>query len=265
MRFGCCTNMISTFPDGTGIEHVEKIKKAGYDYIELPLAQIMDLSAKEFITLEKKMEEFNMPCEACNNFFPARIRLTGENCNINEILEYVEGALNRAALLGAKTIVFGSAGAKNVPAGFSHEEALSQILFLLRKIGRYAEKSGITIVIEPLNKLESNIINTVEDGLKLAKGVNRENVKLLVDYYHLSVEKEGLEVLKKAGESIRHVHFARPEGRVFPCSQDSEEYALFFEKLKEIGYEGGISIEAYSNFFTNDLKKSLDLLKGVRF
>ncbi len=263
MKFGCCTNMIAACPDGTGIEHVESLARAGYDYVELPLAQIMDLSHEEFGSLKRKMEEANIPCEACNNFFPARIRLTGENTDKAAISEYTEAALDRAAQLGAKTVVFGSSGAKNVPGGFPHEKAWTQLVFLLRNIDEAAGKHGITVAIEPLNRLESNIINTAEEGLRLAQDVNRANIKLLVDYYHLAMEKESPDILKKAGKYIRHVHFARPEGRVFPGGSDPEDYSLFFKKLADTGYDGRVSVEAYSRDFAADFIKSLELLKAA--
>ncbi len=261
MRVGCCTNMVAAYPDGTGIEHIKTLKDAGYDYIELPLAQMMELSDKEFNILKDRVYSSGINCEACNNFFPAKIRLTGNEVKQNEIERYVNAAVDRASQLGVKVIVFGSSGAKNVPPGFPANKAWKQIVKVLRDINEIVKPRGITIVIEHLNRSESNIVNTVSEAYKLANEVDRENIRLLVDYYHLIKEFDDPGVLAGMGECIRHIHFARPEGRTFPGWTDSDNYGIFFDCLKEIRYAGRISIEAYTDEFYKDAKKSLDFLR----
>jgi sugar phosphate isomerase/epimerase len=257
--------MVSTLQDGIGAEWVEELKEIGYDYVELPLAQIMDLNDEEFSRLKDKIFSSGLNCELCNNFFPARIKLTGSEVNNTAISEYINEALHRAAQLGVKIIVFGSSGAKNVPQGFPKDRAWTQIVSLLQYINGEVKKYGITIVIEPINRFESNIVNTVAEGLTLAKEVAGENVKLLVDYYHLVMEKEGQEVLLEAGDYLRHIHFAGPTGRVYPNEFDLElyDYKAFLTTLKRVGYDGRISIEAYTKDFVNDAKNSLLLLKKL--
>src|SRR4030043_306672 len=187
MRIGYCTNLIATQTDGTGREWIEKGKESGFDYVELPLAQIVDLNDREFSSLKERMDLSGLKCEVCNNFFPGHVRLTGNAVDYGKIEEYLEKALGKAAQLGVKVIVFGSP--KNVPEGYPMGKAWSQLVELLKTIDPLVRTKGITIVIEPLCKLESNIINTAAEGLRLVKAVDRENIKLLVDYYHLVMEK----------------------------------------------------------------------------
>ena len=111
-----------------GQEAVPLFAKLGYDYIELPLAQIMDLSEADFKDALNIIRAEGIPVEACNNFFPARIRLTGEDAKLSLALEYVNAAAQRAAAMGAKIIVLGSSGAKNIPQGYPYESARGQLL-----------------------------------------------------------------------------------------------------------------------------------------
>lgn len=253
--------MLSGHPDGTGIEHIEILKKTGYDYVELPLAQIMQLPADAFKNLLKKLGAAGLKCEACNNFFPANIRLTGNEMNTGSILSYAAASLEKAALLGVEVIVFGSSQARNVPEGFPREKAWRQLKDILRIIGEMAGPMNIFIAIEPLNRSESNIVTTVSEGFALAKEVRRNNVRLLVDYYHIAVEKDSLDDVKNAGNFIRHVHFSRPEGRTFPTIAELTDYAGFFRTLKEAGYDGRISVEAYSKNTEKYMRDSLELLR----
>ncbi len=263
MKFGCCTNMIASCSDGTGVEFIEQLKELGYDYIELPLAQIMDLSEDKFARLVDGVNASGLRCETCNNFFPAQIRLTGPEVNYEAIFDYVDKTLQRAAVLGVEIIVFGSSGARNIPKGFSKATAWKQLVTLLQYVDDKVKSLGITVVIEPLNRLESNIVNNTSEGLQLVKDVNRENVRLLVDYYHLMLEKEDLEILLNVGPNLRHIHFSRPEGRVFPLETDKNDYYSFFWNIKEIGYEGRLSIEAYTNDFSGNAAKTLVFLKKL--
>ncbi|MBC7320142.1 sugar phosphate isomerase/epimerase, partial [bacterium] len=216
MKFGCCGNMVAVEKDKTGIEIVEKLKEIGYDYIELSLAHISRLSDEEFEGLKTRLDASGLKCEACNNFFPPEIRLTGDQVDYKKIEEYLGLVLSRVNMLGVEVIVFGSGPAKMVPEGFPMEKAWQQLVELTKYISDLAEKYNVTIAIEPLRREECNIINRVSEGLRLVKEVSRGNVKLLVDFYHLRSEREDPSILKECKDHLRHVHFARFEGRTFP-------------------------------------------------
>ncbi|MGB9812111.1 MAG: sugar phosphate isomerase/epimerase family protein [Thermovenabulum sp.] len=185
MKLGCCTNLLATDIERVGIEAAQNIFPLGFDYIELPLAQIMELSDDKFDDLKIMLRSKGIKIKACNNFIPANIKLTGEEVNYNEGMDYVERALSRAEELGAKVVVFGSAGARNVAEGFPYNKALEQIFNFLEDISEIAKRHDITIAIEHLTKKESNIINSVEEALKIVMDLEKENIKLLVDYFHI--------------------------------------------------------------------------------
>lgn len=168
--------------------------------------------------------------------------------------------MDRAVRLGAKIIVFGSSGAKNVPEGFDYHRALCQTADALRIIDAFALPAGIRIAIEPLNRRESNIICSLEEGALLMKEADRSSIRLLVDYYHFMMEKESLETLVALTEDIIHVHFAEPAGRSFPTAEQ-EAYREFFTVLKEKGYDGRVSIEAYGKEPEKELEKAVFIRK----
>ena len=262
MRIGYCTNLIATQIDGTGSEWIEKGQEYGFDYVELPLAQMVDLNDEEFCSLKERVGFSGLKCEACNNFFPGSIRLTGNAVDYGKIEEYLDKALGRAAQLGVKVIVLGSPKSKNVPEGYPIDKAWSQLVELLRHIDPLVRTKGITVAIEPLCQLESNILNTGAEGLKLVKAVDRENIRLLIDYYHLVMEKEKPEIISDAESYVKHIHFANPIGRVYPTKAE-DGYIHFINLLKGIGYEDRISIEAYTKDFSHDAKRSVEILRQL--
>jgi D-psicose/D-tagatose/L-ribulose 3-epimerase len=259
MRLGCCGNMIDPARDPIGIEIVERLAGIGFDYVELSLADLAALPEEEFARLLARVERSGIRCEACNNFFPRRIRLTGTAARLDDALGYAGPALERAARLGASIIVFGSSGAKNVPEGFSKGDAWGQIVKLLQHLGPLAQAHGITIAIEPISRPESNIVNCGAEGLRLVQEVGHPAVQLLIDFYHLMVEHEDPGIVVEAGGTIRHLHFAKVEGRVFPTGRE-DAGTMFFDRLRRIGYQGRCSIEAFTGDFTSDASRALRLL-----
>lgn len=262
MRIGFCTNLIAAPIDGTGREWIEKGKEAGFDYIELPLAQMMDLNDESFCSLRERVASSGLKCECCNNFFPATIHLTGDAVDYGKIEGYLDRALNRAAQLGARMIVFGSPKSRNVPEGYPMDKARLQLVDLLRMIDPLVGKAGITVLVEPVCKLENNIVNTAREGLQLVRAVDRENIRLLVDHYHMVMENEEPEMVLDAGPYIRHTHFANPVGRVYPVEAD-DGGTRFVNFLKRIGYDGRISVEAYTQDFGHDARRSLEILRQL--
>lgn len=188
--------------------------------------------------------------------------MTGNEVDYGKIEDYLTKALGRAAELGVKVIVFGSPMSKNIPEGFPRDKAWSQLVALLRLVDPLAKEKGLTIAIEPICKGESNFINTAAEGLKLARDADRDNIRLLIDYYHLSLENENPEIILEATPYLKHIHFADPEGRAYP-REVKDEYVTFINLLKHTGYEGRISIEALSKNFDHDAKHSVEVMRQL--
>ena len=133
------------------------------------------------------------------------------------------------------------------------------------------------------------IINTFAEGVQLAKTVGLDNVKVLIDFYHMVCEKENPEVLRKYGkEYLRHVHFSYPsipeidgvrdpdnirtifEGelhrrgwwRTFPSCREEWDYTDFIQALKDCGYQGRVSLEAPVTDFDRQAQEALAFMKA---
>jgi len=149
MRFGCCGSMISPATDPIGIETVETLAEIGFDYVELSLSDLAALPEPAFSEQARRIERSGIRCEACNNFFPRTVRLTGAQARLEDAVAYAARALDRAACLGSQVVVFGSSGAKNVPEGFSRDAAWRQIIELLENLGPMAAQRNLTSALEP--------------------------------------------------------------------------------------------------------------------
>jgi D-psicose/D-tagatose/L-ribulose 3-epimerase len=218
----------------TGLKGLDAAKAAGFEYVELSATEIASLSDADFDAAAAKIKALGIPTPTANLFVPATIKLTGPDVHPDEQMAHVHKALTRLARLGTEIVVFGSA--------------------------RDPRASGITIAIEPLRKQETNIINTAAEGLELVKAIGDPNFELMIDFYHLASEHEDPSIVVTAKDHLRHLHMANPQGRVFPQKWDEFDYAPFFEKLRAIGYDKRISVEASTTDLATQGPQAIALL-----
>jgi sugar phosphate isomerase/epimerase len=245
------------------VADLDAAREAGYDYIEVSAQEVSGLSDTDFEALVARVKASPVPVRAANVFLPGSLKLTGPQVDAARQAQEVDRVLTRLSALGVRTIVFGSGKAREIPEGFSREEAFRQLVAFGQLAAEAAARKGIVIALEPLRRQETNVINTAAEGLELVEAVDRPAFQLLVDFYHLTVEGEDPAVLVRAGRRLRHVHVANPTGRVFPREGTEAAYAPFFARLREIGYTGGVSVEAGTKDLAGDAKASLALLRKL--
>lgn len=257
MKFGVCV--------GTDIEKMKYIKALGYDYAE---GHCQEIARKDRAYLDE-MKATGLPVVAANCFIG--LRVVGEEKNYAEIDAYLEKLFDNASYLGLRYLVFGSSGARRIPEGMSLEEGRAEIVeFLKYHVLPLAEKYNIVIAIEPLRPEECNAINTVADGVEVAKAVNSPYVKVLADVAHMFVQNESMDSLLEYKGFVVHAHTSNPDPdpaidkkRIYPGKGDKFSQASFVNSLKAIGVEH-CSIEADVIDFEADAEKAYDVLKELK-
>ena len=265
MKIGICINMNSTAPNKTGLEHVELYRNAGFDYLELPGGAMLIQPPRILGRMEERLLSCGLPCLAISSLVHPSVRLTGEAVVPKTVERYFDSAFALGKRLGARYFIFGSSGARNVPFGFPVRKAWSQIIDLLRRLGPQAAEAGITIVIEHINRLEGNIIDTFAQGVEAVREVDHPNVRCLVDYFHLGLGREDLEPVRGNIGLIKHAHTANLVGRTIPtpCRHDEGEVE-FLQCLKDCGYEGGVSVEGYSRDIWEEAGSSMAFMRKFK-
>jgi sugar phosphate isomerase/epimerase len=245
-----------------GLKGLALAKSVGFDYVELGTTELTALSDAEFEAAVAQVKAAGIPTPNANLFLPGTLKLTGpEPASVETQMTYVRKAFDRLNRLGVESLCFGSGGARRVPDGFPKEQAFQQLVEFGKRIAPEAKAKGITVVIEPLRKQETNIINTAGEGLELVKAVDHPNFQLLIDFYHLASEQEDPQIVVRGKDHLRHLHTANPKGRVFPLEWTEFDYGPFFAKLREIGYTGRISVEASSTDVPAEAPRSIALLR----
>lgn len=245
----------------TGPKNVGTVIDAGYDYMEIRLDDLMAKSDEDFAAIVEMFNNSAIKAECVNCFFPGGLRLTGPDVDFDALRDYTERAIKRAAALGSKLAVIGSGSARRIPEGFDNKEAFEQFVKILSMVGDIAAEQGITIVIEPLNYDETNLINTISEAVELCKKVNKPNVKVVADLFHMGRVNDPADLIITEKEYIGHIHLARVIDRDMPYEEDIPQLKEWAKIIKASGYSTGkITLEG---LFNPNLKDCLMRVKGL--
>lgn len=241
----------------TSVANYPLVKAAGYTYVESNVGYLMpDKSDAEFQEHLNEIEGLKAKIISCTGFIPGNLPLVGPETKQQEAVVWADSALRRAGMVNIPYIVLGSGRARSVPEGFSKEEATRQFISFCNQIAPLAEKYNVTVVIEPLNRAETNLINSLEEGALIVEAVNHPHVQLLCDIYHMMREDEPASEIVKYGKYIRHCHIAEKEERTSPGTK-GDDFRPYFKALKQIGYKGCVSIEGRWKDFDKEIQPAL--------
>jgi sugar phosphate isomerase/epimerase len=196
----------------------------------------------EFMPHADALRECAFPMSAANVLLPATLKCVGPDVDLARLDRYATNVFRRAKEIGMTLIVFGSAGSRMIPEGFSATKAFEQYVDVLRRFGPVAEANGVTLVVEPLNRGECNLVNTVLEGAEAVHKANHPAVKLLVDIFHMLRNGESPDDILKVGPLIRHVHVAENKDRAAPGT-NGDDFRPFFRALRQAGYNDRLALE----------------------
>ena len=272
MQFGCSLNSKTFMPEFTGssdnydpyeglvLGH-DMMRRIGYDYIEASVGVVNDLSEQELADLSRRAKDGSFALRYCNCFVPGRIPLC--TAPKQEIRDFVEATMYRLDLLGVRSVVFGSGGARRRPEDMEKAQAMEKIAEFLTCCNSVGEKYGIKTVIEPLNQRETNILNSVAESAELVRALNLPYVRLLADLFHMSMEQEDPQVLVDNCDLIAHIHVSEAPGRVYPGKLAGEHFMRCVDKLHEAHFDRDVSVECTFTDMESEAAAALKFLKKV--
>lgn len=233
MRFGCCI---------ASVEQIAVLAAAGYDYCELPAALVQPF-ADDAAALPalRALAAAPLPPESFYLLVPATLPLVGPAADHARLRSYLRRAFGRMRQLGGQVAVLGSGQARALPPDVARAVALDQLVAALRIVGEQAVAAGITLALEHLNRGECNVLNSVAECHALVVEHALDQVQLLADLHHLTLEVEPFEHVIVAAPRLAHVHVA--DGARRAPGHGGYPYAAFMRALRGIGYDQRISAE----------------------
>jgi D-psicose/D-tagatose/L-ribulose 3-epimerase len=249
MRFGI-NSFLFTSPFTTkSVSLFKTFRKWGFDTVEIPIEDPSHIDpAKVKAAADKAGIAIGSVC-ACMG--PGR-DFRGSEADQAAAMAYCKALIDQAVVLGCPSLigpvysVVGKADAVE-PAQQKVEWAL--VVKNLKVLAAYATQKGVTICVEPLNRFETDFLNTCDQGLRLIKAVGSPALKLHLDTFHMNIEeKDQAAAIRKAGKLLGHFH-ACGSDRGTPGG-DHIAWPSIVKALKSVGYKGDVVIES----FTTDVK-----------
>lgn len=251
MQYGVCADP----------KYGPRLAEAGFDFIELHVQNHFKTEQPDdvFADALARIQASPLTPLAANCFVPGHLKITGPDVDTAALAAYAKQAFSRARAAGTRLIVFGSGGARAIPEGFARDTAWAQLVDFGKLIGPLAQAEDVTVVVEPLNRGECNVLNAVGESGRYVQEVDHPNVRLLVDAYHWGLDGDSYADLVAVGPLLRHVHIATIDNRMPPGFEPCD-FTDFFSALKEAEYDGPISIEARWDDLSRDAKAAFDHL-----
>lgn len=143
------------------------------------------------------------------------------------------------------------------------KKSLNWALSAFEKVSEYAQEYNVGILLEPINRLQSNFINTTKEGIKMVEKVKRENFRLMLDLFHMNIEDISIkESLWAAKNYFKHIHIC-DSNREAP-GRGHLNFKKIIKTLKEIGYKGYLSAELWPAVDQDKTaKETIDCIKPI--
>lgn len=222
----------------------QSAQELGFDAVEIfpPSADaIRELQVPQFL------EHHNLKLAAMGTgagWVKHGLTLTSPDSSIrNQAMAFIRSIIDVAGPLGAPAIIGSMQG--RFGEGVTREQALTWLADAMKVLGAHASQYGVPLLYEPLNRYETNVCNTIDEGVNLLKKMRSKSVLLLADLFHMNIEEENIaDALKHGGKYIGHVHFVDSNRRAAGCGH--LDYAPIMAALRDINYDRYLSAEALS-------------------
>ena len=151
-------------------------------------------------------------------------------------MESLKELLTAAGALGATGVIMVPARPSQTKLG--HWEARELLVKILPELGEHAQKAGLHLLLEPLNRRECHFLRQVADGAAICRDVNHPGVRVMGDFWHMTWEETSdMAAFIAGGKYLRHVHMASRKTRRMPGEDAGDNYVDGFKGLKLIGYQ----------------------------
>ncbi|WP_069999315.1 sugar phosphate isomerase/epimerase family protein [Cellulosilyticum sp. I15G10I2] len=222
-------------------ESIRKASELGYHGVELALKTADDINPHE---LSAWLNQYKMEvsCISTGQVFAALgLYFTHPDKVMRErAIEVFNGLIDLSQDFGQIINVGRTRGF--IAEGQTYEEAERIFIDTAERICERADKKGVTIILEPVNRYEINFINNLDEGAKLAAKLKHKNIGLMPDVFHMNIEDDHIGAsLTRNADRIKYIHFA-DSNRLAP-GQGHLDFDDVFRGLKEAKFDGWASIE----------------------
>ncbi len=245
MKFGINTFLFTSPFTNQSTALFKKFKAWGFDGVEIAIEDPAHIDAA---FVKTQLDRNGLVCTSVCACFPPLRDLRGSKTQQRATIVYMKRLIDIAEVLGTKIVMgplYSATGRADAVPAADYRRQWNTVVKHLKTICAYAEARGKLICLEPLNRFETDFLNTVDQGLKMIRDVKSPALKLLLDTFHMNIEeKNSAESIRRAGRQVGHIH-ASASDRGTP-GNDQVDWNGVARALKDIRYDGAVVIESFT-------------------
>lgn len=227
------------------VELFPKIKSMGYDCVEIPVEYPEKIDAG---TVKRALEQTNLRAIVCGAFGPSR-DLTHDDESVHKnCLLYIEQCFALCNAWGASFLagpMYSAVGKARMVSKEQRKKEWDRAVTNLFKVCVMAQAHGLSIALEPLNRFESDMINTAEDVLRLVNDINHPAALVMLDGFHMSIEEHDIEkAITSTGQKLIHLQVS--ENYRGTPGTGLTPWPSLKRGLDNIRYRGAVTIESFT-------------------
>ena len=229
------------------IPYVKKVKELGFDILEIGCAFLPSMSDEYLQRLREEAEKWGVRLTGGYGPAPEHNIASADPAVVKAAFANYEKTFQKMKVAGMKKI--GGGLYSYWPVDYSKpidkQGDLARSIANVRELGDMAAAYDITLGMEVLNRFEGYLLNICDEGLEFVTKVDRPNVKLMLDTFHMNIEEDAFgDAIRKAGNRLGHFHVGEANRRP-PHAGGRIPWEEIGRALHDIGYDGDVVMEPF--------------------
>ncbi len=245
MQFGASTWLWTSPFDGSDVALLSKIATMGFDFVEIP---VEDPTTIDVAAIKSALSDTGLTPIVCAAVAGERDLSSADPANVAAATTYLTACCGLAQEWGSPLVVgplYAAVGKARLPTEAERTAEWARSVSNLRHVAGIAAAHGVRLGIEPLNRFETDMVNTTAGALRLLADIDSPHVGLSLDSFHMNIEEvDFCAAIEAAGDRLLHLQVSDSH-RGVPGDGNSD-WAGLREGLRRIGYDGRLSIESFS-------------------
>lgn len=245
-KLGIFTNFWEKSWDFDHIKYIKKAKQIGFDILEFQAQPMLEMTKARMDEIRKYAEAEGIELTYSLGLDP-RYDVSSEDETVRQGgIEYLKRIVECVGYMDGRIISGVSYAGWGSPDYILNDKTpvLERSLDSMRKIIKTAEDYGIIYCVEAVNRFEGCLINTAEEALDYISRIDSENIKVLLDTYHMNIEENSIgDAIRLTGDKLGSFHTGDNNRR---CpGRGHIDFNEVFQALADIHYQGRIVSEPF--------------------
>ena len=231
--------------DADYYKYIKKASTLGFDVLEFQAQPLLDISDDQLRDIRKLADDCGIELTYSLGL-NSRYDISSDDRYVRMAgIKYLTDILKKVAVQDGKIISGVSYAAWGVPSGeIDKKRRMANSIDSMKKLAEVADSMGIQYAVEVVNRFEGVVLNTAKEAVEYVKAVDKPNVGILLDTYHMNIEEPSIgDAIRTAKDYLIGFHIGE-NNRTAP-GRGHLDWNEIFDALNEVEYKGRLVAELF--------------------